>query len=186
MSDLPGRQDVLEVVGKLYWERERLLLSSSLSVLGSYVSPRGIFMGGKNVWGVYRKSDVIALVDVFPNLVRLSRLPVSEEASCEVSGFSKTLYITPISDRFLGVSRSGGLELEGDVVRDLGRLGIYIVGSRAYLPFGHFPYEFVDDGSGHSAFLLEMRSVSGRPTFIPLVLFSSHGEGRVVHSLYRP
>lgn len=148
-----------DLVYKMYWQRERELLSSSLSLINAYLSPRFLFFGGINVYGKANFSSPFLIVDIFPLGVSLSRYPISPDSGEFGDGFSRKLYLTPSS---VPVHPRRQKEPPSSLGEDLARVGIVLLGKKVSIPsVGDFPF-FVEETPQDMGYLLYLLLPSHR------------------------
>ena len=150
--------DIDLIVEKLYWERERDYLNMSLSLIGGYVNPRMVFVGGTNVIGRVEKTGPILSV-YFPQMgLRLSRVPLSEN-SLFSKVFNRSLSITPDSPNPVGRK----MDVEDPEV--LPEIPGYYSKDKVFLPFGEFYYYLYEQPGREALYISEKK---GKPPFVAI------------------
>ncbi len=163
----PPSYDLDYIVEELYWEREREYLNASLALVGGYVNPRFVFVGGTNVIGVVERTWPILSVYLPQMELILSRLPLSEN-SLVFGVFNRRLSITPKNPNPVGTP----LEVQDPEL--LPRVPGYYAEDKLYLPFGEV-YYYLYDQFGREALYISQKKDT--PPFVAIHYRSKLGFG---------
>ncbi len=160
------------VVENLYWERERDYLNASLALIGGYITPRMVFVGGTNAIGQVERYWPILTV-YFPQMeLRLSRIPLSE-TSMFSKVFNRSLALTPANPNPVGQR----LEVEDPEL--LPTLPGYYAKNKIFFPFGEFYYYLYDQVSREVLYISEKLD---KPPFVAIYYRHKVGfEGPIKH-----